>query len=74
MPGCLDTVITNHLDNRLLPGMSYCGGGCKGQSTCSRGCQSSLFSLTFTREGERDQERLLNLCSETLLHPLGDTA
>lgn len=53
MPGCLDTVITNHLDNRLLPAMSYCGDGCKGQSTCSRECQSYLSSLTFMREGER---------------------
>lgn len=53
MPGCLDTVITNHRDNPHLPGISSCRDGCKGQRTCSQECQSSFSSLTFTQEGER---------------------
>lgn len=76
MPGWLDTVITNHHDNPLLPAVSYCGVGCKGQkhqlSRVSVFC--FLPELHSGRGEERDQERLLNLCSETLLHPLGNTA
>lgn len=65
MPECLDTVITNHLDNPLLPVMSYCADGCKGQSTCFRGCQSSLSSLTFTREGvRRGTRKICSTCAQ----------
>lgn len=51
MPGCLDTVITKPRDNPLLPAISSCRDGCKGQRTCSQECQSSLSSWPSRRKG-----------------------